>query len=197
MAGRNLPSLTCAFLRSFAPTSVSFRLGGWSLGKESFQVNPDEDNPILPARAFPPGRHPHADRARAVAIGAKASLAGLLASAALAGQALAQATPSAAGIGAQVQGMAQEGSTTGGYVGSMAMYVCALVCLIGGAWALWQSRQPQQREGGKVAMGLAGLVLCGLFAAGGTWINKAANTTSGANANITSTAGVVTFGGGG
>lgn len=158
-------------------------------------MNLNDDNPILPARAFPPGRRPHADRARAVAIGARASLAGLLAAAALAGQVLAQgATPSTAGIGAQLQSMAQEGSTTGGFIGSMAMYVCALLCLLGGAWALWQSRQPQQREGGKVAMGLAGLVLCGLFAAGGTWINKAANTTSGGNANITSTAGVVTFG---
>jgi len=160
-------------------------------------VNLNDDNPIVPARIFPPGDLANGARARAVAIAAAAPLAGLLASVALAGQALAQATPSTAGIGAQMQSMAQEGSTTGGYVGSMAMYVCALLCLLGGAWALWQSRQPQQREGGKVAMGLAGLVLCGLFAAGGTWINKAANTTSGANANITSTAGVVTFGGGG
>lgn len=155
------------------------------------------DTSIVPARAFPPGTRPHAGSTRAVAIAATAPLAGLLASVVLASQALAQATPSTAGIGAQMQSMAQEGSTTGGFVGSMAMYVCALLCLLGGAWALWQSRQPQQREGGKVAMGLAGLVLCGLFAAGGTWINKAANTTSGANANITSTAGVVTFGGGG
>jgi len=127
----------------------------------------------------------------------KIPFVGLMASVALVGQALAQAaTPSTAGIGAQMQNMAQEGSTTGGFVGSMAMYGAALICLIGGAWALWQSRQPQNREGGKVAMGMAGLVLCGLFAAGGTWINKASNTTSGANASISSTAGVVTFGAG-
>lgn len=128
----------------------------------------------------------------------RAPMAGLMASTALVSQALAQAaTPSTAGIGAQMQNMAQEGSTTGGFIGSTAMYTCALICLLGGAWALWQSRQPQNREGGKVAMGMAGLVLCGLFAAGGTWINKASNTTSGGNASITSTAGVVTFGAGG
>ncbi|WP_367615992.1 hypothetical protein [Plastoroseomonas hellenica] len=101
---------------------------------------------------------------------------------------------SANGIGAQVQSMAQEASTTGGNVGSMAMYVAALVCLIGGAWALWQSRQPQNREGGKVAMGLAGLVLCGLFATGGVWIGKSAQTASGGAATVAGTNAMVTFG---
>ncbi len=161
-------------------------------------MNPNYSNSIVPARAIPRGIRLHSSRARAVAVSVKAPIAGLLASVALVGQALAQAaTPSTAGIGAQMQSMAQEGSTTGGFIGSMAMYGAALICLLGGAWALWQSRQPQNRESGRVAMGMAGLVLCGLFAAGGTWINKAANTTSGANANITSTAGVVTFGAGG
>lgn len=40
------------------------------------------------------------------------------------------------------------------------------------------------------------LVLAGLFATGGTWINKAANSASGGNASISSTAGTITFGGG-
>ena len=94
---------------------------------------------------------------------------------------------------AQVGTMAQEAATAGGNLGSMAMYVAALICLIGGAWALWQSRQPQNREGGKVAMGLAGIVLCGLFATGGVWIGKAAQTASGGAATISGTNSVVTF----
>ena len=69
--------------------------------------------------------------------------------------------------------------------------------VVGGAWALWKSRQPQNREIGHVAMGVAGLVLAGLFATGGTWINKAANSASGGNASISSTAGTVAFGAGG
>lgn len=125
----------------------------------------------------------------------RTALSGAAGSVLLAGTALAQtATPSTNGIGAQLQQMAQEGSTTGGFVGSTAMYVAALVCMVGGGWALWQSRQPQNRESGRVGMGIAGLVLAGLFATGGVWINKAANTTSGGNAVSTSTAGTVTFG---
>ena len=96
-------------------------------------------------------------------------------------------------IGSQVGTMAQEATTAGGNLGSMAMYVAALICLVGGAWALWQSRQPQNREGGKVAMGLAGIVLCGLFATGGVWIGKAAPTASGGSATITGTNAPVTF----
>jgi hypothetical protein len=121
---------------------------------------------------------------------------GIAASLTVASHAFAQATPSTNGIGAQIQQMAQEGSTTGGYVGSMAMYAGALICMLGGAWALWQSRQPQNRESGRVGMGLAGLVLAGLFATGGVWINKAANTASGGNAGVSSTASAVTFGNG-
>ena len=64
-----------------------------------------------------------------------------------------------------------------------------------GAWSLWSSRQPQNREGGRVSMGIAGLVLCGLLVSGGAWINKAANTASGGAASITSTSGVVNFSG--
>jgi hypothetical protein len=158
-------------------------------------VNIKHANAIVPMRLQLRGIRLHATRARNVVMRFKAPAAGLLSSVLLASHAFAQAaTPSTAGIGAQVQQMAQEGSTTGGFVGSMAMYAAALICMIGGAWALWQSRQPQNRESGRVAMGLAGLVLAGLFATGGTWINKAANTASGGNSTISSTAGTVTFG---
>ena len=151
-------------------------------------------NSVIPHRAIPRSKRGVTPRVRDAFTRFKALAAGVLASVLLAGQAFAQAaTPSTAGIGAQVQQMAQEGSTTGGFVGSTAMYGAALICMVGGAWALWQSRQPQNRESGRVAMGLAGLVLAGLFATGGTWINKAANSTSGGNSTISSTAGTVTF----
>lgn len=158
-------------------------------------MNIKQNNPIMPMRLQPRGIRFHATRARNRLLAFKTPLLGALGSIVLVGHAFAQAaTPSTAGIGAQVQQMAQEGSTTGGFVGSMAMYGAALICMVGGAWALWQSRQPQNRESGRVAMGMAGLVLAGLFATGGTWINKAANTASGANSTISSTAGTVTFG---
>lgn len=117
-----------------------------------------------------------------------AGAAGLLGSAVLSSSAFAQN-----GIGAQLGTMAQEASTAGGTLASTAMYIAALVCFIGGVWALWQSRQPQNREGGRVAMGLAGLVLCGLFVTGGGWITKAAQTATGSAPTVTSTANVVTF----
>ena len=160
-------------------------------------------NQTLPAAAMPRGLRLGIQRGRwhFSAAPLRLALGTAAASLALAGHALAQAaggagTASTAGIGAQVANMAQEGSNMAGNTGSMAMYACALICLLGGAWALWQSRQPQNRETGRVAMGFTGLVLCGLFAAGGVWINKAANTTSGGNATVTSTAGLVTFGAG-
>ena len=95
---------------------------------------------------------PRCSRARVAVI------TGLLGPVVLSGSAFAQST-----IGAQLGTMAQEASTAGGTLASTAMYVAALICFIGGVWSLWQSRQPQNREGGRVAMGLAGLVLCGLF----------------------------------
>jgi hypothetical protein len=166
--------------------------------KAKYQMAMKPYNAIVPTRLQPRGIRGHAARARDLLVRFKVPAAGVLTSVFLMGQAFAQAaTPSTAGTGAQVQQMAQEGSTTGGFVGSTAMYVCALICMVGGAWALWQSRQPQNRESGRVAMGLAGLVLAGLFATGGSWINKAANSTSGANATITSTSGTVAFGAGG
>ena len=118
-----------------------------------------------------------------------AGAAGLVGSALLSGAAYAADGT----IGAQIGTMAQEASTAGGFLASTAMYVAALICFIGGVWSLWQSRQPQNREGGRVAMGLAGLVLCGLFVTGGGWINKAAQTTTGSTATISNTAGAVTF----
>jgi hypothetical protein len=99
----------------------------------------------------------------------------------------------AGAIGDQVQAIAQEASTAGGFAASMAMYVGALICFVAGAWALWQSRNPENREGGKVAMGVAGLVICGLLVTGGAWINKAAQTASGGAATISNTAAAVTF----
>lgn len=96
-------------------------------------------------------------------------------------------------LGSQVQSMAQEFSTAGGFAGSTTMYVAALVTFVAGVWFLWQSRQPENRESGKVAAGITGLVLTGLFVAGGGWIQKAAYTTTGQAAKITDQAGVVTF----
>lgn len=96
-------------------------------------------------------------------------------------------------IGAQVQNIAQEFSTSGGFAASTAMYVGALITFVAGAWYLWQSRQPENRESGKVAAGVAGLVLTGLLVTGGNWIQKAANTATGANATITDTSAAVTF----
>jgi len=88
--------------------------------------------------------------------------------------------------------MATEFSTAGGFAGSTAMYVAALVCFIV-AFGICAVASPENRESGKVAAGLAGLVLTGLFVAGGAWINKAAQTTSGGAATISSQAAVVTF----
>jgi hypothetical protein len=121
----------------------------------------------------------------------------LLGASALGGASLASASAfaQAAGgtIGAQVDTMAQEFSTAGGTAASTAMYVGALITFVFGAWYLWQSRQPENRETGKVAAGMAGLVLTGLLVTGGAWINKAAETATGTAASISSTAGVVTF----
>jgi hypothetical protein len=96
-------------------------------------------------------------------------------------------------IGAQIGTMSQEFSTAGGTAASTAMYVGALITFVFGAWYLWQSRQPENREAGKVAAGMAGLILTGLLVTGGAWINKAAETATGTAASISSTAGVVTF----
>jgi hypothetical protein len=115
---------------------------------------------------------------------------------AYAGEALAQAASPAGGIGAQLNTMSSEAINAGGTGFGMACYVAAAVCFIAGAWALWQSRQPQNRESGHVGRGLAGLVLCGLLATAGVWINKAAISASGGNATINDNPAMVQFGGG-
>lgn len=117
----------------------------------------------------------------------------MLGSLVMTGQAFAQGTSPAGGLGAQLNLMSGEALDSGGTAAGMAMYICALVVFIGAAWAIWKSRQPQNREGGYVGMGLAGLVLCGLFAAGGTWINKASMSTSGAVASVSNTPQAVRF----
>lgn len=158
-------------------------------------MNIKHNNSIVPPAALPRGIRFAAQapmrRIRPMAGGAVAALTMLIVSA----HAFAQ-TASTAGIGTQLQAMSQEGSTTAGWLGSTAMYGAAMICMLGGAWALWSSRQPQNRESGHLSKGIAGLVLAGLFATGGVWINKAANSASGGNAVASSTAGTVTFGGG-
>lgn len=160
------------------------------------------NNQVVPKGAVPRSvRHPLAPIRRSplgrLRIGA--GLSSILSAFFIAGHAFAQAA--AAGdnttIGGQITNMATEGANAGSAVGAFAMYGAALLCFVGGVWALWQSRQAQNRESGKVAMGLAGVVLCGLFAAGGVWINKAANTTSGGNATQQQDTGKVQFGNGG
>jgi hypothetical protein len=116
---------------------------------------------------------------------------------AYAGHALAQATSPSGGIGAQLNTISGEAINSGGTAFGMGCYLAAAVCFGLGVWALWQSRQPQNRETGHVGRGLAGLVLCGLFATAGVWINKASITASGGNATINTTPQMVQFGTGG
>jgi len=107
--------------------------------------------------------------------------------------AFAQATAGQNTIGGQLNTMSSEAMSAGGNAGTMGMYVAALICFVFGVWKIWQSRQPENREGGQLAAGIAGIVLCGLFATGPTWINKAANTTAGANASVGNNPAMVTF----
>jgi hypothetical protein len=130
---------------------------------------------------------------KAMHVSGKAMLGALALGGALIASASAFAQAAGGTIGAQIGTMAQEFSTAGGTAASTAMYVGALITFVAGAWFLWQSRQPENREAGKVAAGAAGLVLTGLLVTGGAWINKAAETATGTAASISSTAGVVTF----
>ena len=107
------------------------------------------------------------------------------------------ATSPTGGLGAQLNTMAGEAINAGGTTFGGACYLAAIVCFGLGSWALWQSRQPQNRETGHVGRGLAGLVLCGLFATAGVWINKASISASGGNATINTTPQMVQFGTGG
>lgn len=113
---------------------------------------------------------------------------------AFAGHAFAQATSPTGGLGAQINTMSSEAINSGGEFFGMGCYLAAAVCFGLGVWALWQSRQPQNRESGHIGRGLAGLVLCGLFATAGVWINKASVTASGGNATINTTPQMVQFG---
>jgi len=114
-----------------------------------------------------------------------------------AGHALAQATSAAGTLGAQLNTMSSEAINSGSTAFGGACYLAAALCFGFGVWALWQSRQPQNRETGHVSRGLAGLVLCGLFATAGVWINKASITASGGNATVNDTPAMVVFGAGG
>ena len=110
--------------------------------------------------------------------------------------ALAQSTAAASRsgtLGEQLNTMSSEAIDSGGTFLGMAAYHAAVICFLGGVWALWQSRQPQNREGGKAAMGLAGIALAGFFAVMPQLINKAANTAAGADATINNTAAQVKF----
>ncbi len=111
----------------------------------------------------------------------------------MASMAVAQTTSPAGGIGEQLNLMSGEAISAGGTGANMAMYGAALITFILGVWSIWKSRQPQNREGGHLAMGVAGLVLCGLFASGPTWIGKAAMSTGGTAATVSNAATVVKF----
>jgi hypothetical protein len=133
-------------------------------------------------------------------LGRKIMPAFLLASGSLlafAGHAMAQATSPTGGLGAQANAMSSEAINAGGEAFGMACYLAAAICFGFGVWALWQSRQPQNRESGHVGRGIAGLVLCGLFATAGVWIGKASVTASGGAATVNTTPQMVQFGQGG
>ena len=123
---------------------------------------------------------------RAAGFGAAGSLLAL-------GQAFAQATSSAGSLGAQMNTMSSEFIDSGGTALGMICYIAAMLCFVGGAWAFWQSRQPQNRESGYIAKGAAGLVLCGLLVMMPQWVNKAAHTVAGADATINNTPAQVKF----
>ena len=107
--------------------------------------------------------------------------------------AFAQAASTAGSLGAQLNTISSEAIDSGGTALGMAAYILALVVFVAAAWALWQSRQPQNRESGYVAKGLAGLVLCGLLVMMPQWVNKAAHTVAGADATINNTPAQVKF----
>lgn len=150
-------------------------------------VNLSSHNAIRPARVL-------SRRMRLAATAGLSTLAPLALSASASAQ---DSGVQSGGIGEQVNKITAEGMNAGGTLAGGAMYLLALIVFVAGVWALWKSRQPQNRESGYVGMGLAGLLLCGLLVTGGTWINKAARTASGTDATANSTAKVVQFGAGG
>ena len=153
--------------------------------------------PLSPQQTRAGGPCPHAQPDRPAGSNARRigrRFSGVLG---FAGRALAQATAPAGGIGAQMNLMSGEAVNAGGTAFSMGCYIAAAVCFFFGVWAAWQSRQPQNRETGYVGRALAGLVLCGLFASAGVWINKASITASGGAATVTDNPQMVQFGAGG
>ena len=107
--------------------------------------------------------------------------------------AFAQAASNTGTLGSQLNTISSEAIDSGGTALGMVCYIAAMLCFVGGVWALWQSRQPQNRESGRVAMGAAGLVLCGLFVMMPQWVNKAAHTAAGADATINNNPAQVKF----
>lgn len=107
--------------------------------------------------------------------------------------AFAQAASNTGTLGAQLNTMSSEVIDSGGTAMGMVCYIAAMLCFVGAVWSLWQSRQPQNRESGRVSMGFAGLALCGLFVMMPQWINKAAHSTGGADATINNTPAQVKF----
>ncbi len=98
------------------------------------------------------------------------------------------------GTGQQINTMAGEAMNTGGTIFGAGCYLAAALCFIMGVWAIWASRQPQNRESGYVARGVAGLVLCGLFVTGGAWIDRASKTAGAGTTTIDgSSSSMVTF----
>jgi hypothetical protein len=148
-------------------------------------------NKHVPGRAVPRALRFVQMRGRLLAGAAGVLAAGF----GFAGQALAQAASPTGGLGDQIKIMSSEGLNAGSTVFGAVCYLAAAVCFFFGVWAAWQSRQPQNRETGFVGRAMAGLALCGLFATDGVWINKAAITATGAAATISTTPGMVTFGG--
>ena len=132
---------------------------------------------------------------RPIPVGLTAAL--LVGGAALifAGHALAQgATAPTGSIGAQMNTISSEAMNAGGTAVSMACYLAAGLCFVMGAWSGWQSRHPHNRETGHIARAIAGITLCGLFAAAPSWINKASVTASGSAPGVTGNAQMVQFG---
>lgn len=146
-----------------------------------------------PARPVGPVRRYMILRGRVLAAGS----AFLGATLAATGQVLAQAASPSGGLGAQANLLSSEAINSGGTAFGAICYLAAAACFFFGVWALWQSRQPQNRDTGNVGKGIAGLVLCGLFATAGVWINKAAVSASGSGATVNNTPGMVQFGTGG
>ncbi len=103
-------------------------------------------------------------------------------------------TVTTGGTGEQINTMAAEAMNTGGTIFGAGCYLAAALCFIMGVWAIWASRQPQNRESGYVARGVAGLVLCGLFVTGGAWIDRASKSAGAGTTTIDgSSSSMVTF----